>query len=206
MQGNATGYLAHAGWSMDAYGTFENAATRTNYLAPFYLDGANVNSNYLNPFAQGTATTANGFVANSTSSFNPNLAAYQDITEGDDGWYVITYNDWTLDTLTPGERMTGNLNLGIITNTVDTQIQIVPFVVLPVTPAGKLTLTTNFQKDAQITYVANYIGYINNVVDLTSYVIGAGAVSLSGYCVRNMTAGSTIYFTNAAFTEKQNKV
>jgi hypothetical protein len=210
MTANGTGYFKFAGWNMKfANGVFEDAATRTNYLAPFYIDGANINSNYLNPFAQGTASTANGFVANSTGYFTPNDAAIQDITEGDDGWYIITYNDWTSDTLTSGEAITANFTLGIITDIVDTQIQLVPFQIFNDTPVGKITLDVASQKDATVTYIANNIGYINSVIDNGLFTVGGGpgaAVYYSGYCARNMTANSTVYFTNASLVEKQNKI
>ena len=210
MTANGTGYFKFAGWNMKfANGVFENAATRTNYIAPFYIDGANINSNYLNPYAQGTASTANGFVANSTGYFTPSDSALQDITEGDDGWYIITYNNWTTDTLTPGEAITANFTLGIITDIVDTQIQLVPFQIFNDTPVGKITLDVASQKDATVTYIANNIGYINSVIDNGLFTVGGGpgaAVYYSGYCARNMTANSTVYFTNASLVEKQNKI
>jgi hypothetical protein len=207
MTANGTGYLKARQWSMvTSNGAFEDAASRTNYVAPFYIDGATINSNYLNPYAQGTATTANGFIANSTGSYTPAAANEQDIIEGADGWYIITYNDWTTDVLTPGELITGNISLGVTTDTINTHVQICPFVISNVTPVGKLTLLTQFQKDDIITYDANYIGYVNNINDLSSFTATTTDTYYSGYCARNITANSTAYFVQAIFQEKQNKI
>ena len=62
--------------------------------APVYIDGANVGTNYYYPYYQGTSTTANGYLANSTASFTPAGAGYQVINNGDDNWYGYIYSNF----------------------------------------------------------------------------------------------------------------
>jgi hypothetical protein len=69
-----------------------NANSITNQ--PVYIDGANTNPNYYYPYYQGTSTTANGYLANSTASFTPARAVFQVINNGDDDWYGYIYDNF----------------------------------------------------------------------------------------------------------------
>ena len=58
---------------------------------PVYLNGTTVPANYYYPYYQATSTTANGYLATSTSSFQPARASYQVLNNGDDNWYGFIY-------------------------------------------------------------------------------------------------------------------
>jgi hypothetical protein len=61
---------------------------------PVYIDGVNVGANFTYPYYQGTSTTANGYLANSTGSFTPAGASAQIIYSGDDNWYGYIYDNF----------------------------------------------------------------------------------------------------------------
>lgn len=64
-----------------------------NYNLPVYLAVPNtINQSYISPYMQGTASTANGFLANSTGVYTPYEAAFQVLTSfGEDGWWPYIY-------------------------------------------------------------------------------------------------------------------
>ena len=76
----------------NVYG-FQNLKSGANSFAPttFFLAETSVYSNtYTYPWAQGTSTTANGYLANSTSNFLPGNAAILVNPPTSDRWYIVS--------------------------------------------------------------------------------------------------------------------
>jgi hypothetical protein len=206
----ATGILYNSNWNLVNYGTWENATTRTDYEAPFLLDGATVyqppTTEYF-PWLQGTATTAAGFAANSIGPLNPLNNATQSIVEGDDGWYIHSFLDLTTDPLDVTEAI--QLQFATTVSTCgcgdNPHLQYSTFGVFTGSP--DLNLFTNTQFDHTITYDKANIPAGTYREEHSYYVLGAGGASLEylGIMVRLLSADTTVYFDNCTLTGKQLK-
>jgi len=96
---------------------------------PIYLDGITLDANYYYPYYQNTSTTANGYLATSTSSFQPAGASYQILDNGDDNWYIFIYDNFSATAsypLDPTEYFKLELNATFIANA-DSVIQLGAF-------------------------------------------------------------------------------
>lgn len=125
------GYVAFGIPSISANTVTLPVAVDANSITnqPVYLDGTTLNANYYYPYYQNTSSTANGYLATSTASFQPARASYQVLSNGDDNWYGFIYDnfgakvDYPLD---PEEYFKLELNATFISNT-DTTIQLGAF-------------------------------------------------------------------------------
>jgi hypothetical protein len=208
---NATGIQYSSAWDMVTPSIvggplFEDGTSRTDYAYPFYLDGVTIANTQYDPWAQGTATTANGFLSNSTGAYTPANACVKNQTVNTAGWVVVTYIDWLGDNLTTDECIDTSISLAMIADTSSVRLQICPFSVFSnVTPSGQVTIATNLQKDIDLSssYYADYFQY--EFYDAKT-LNASSDVEVTGYVVRNMTPNSTVYFTQAAYTGKQRKL
>jgi len=147
---------------------------------PVYIDGFNLNANYYYPYYQGTSTTANGYLATSTSSFQPAKASYQVLVNGDDNWYVFIYDTFTSTSsypLDPTEYFKLELNATFIANT-DSVIQLGAFYTAnntgltlyhDTTIDGTYILPANVP--TEINFAQAYEGSANNQTDGGGFII-----------------------------------
>jgi len=91
---------------------------------PVYIIGVDPGANYTYPWMQGTSTTANYYVANSTSPFFPATAAELNIDDGDDNWWRIAGIPYS-NTLPSGTVVNFRTQAQFITDTDGTIIQLV---------------------------------------------------------------------------------
>jgi len=91
---------------------------------PVYIIGTDPGANYVYPYVQGTSTTANFYVANSTAAYFPATAAELNIDDGDGNW-------WRVGQITYNANNPGGTGVNFrsqsqwITDTDNTQIQVV---------------------------------------------------------------------------------
>jgi hypothetical protein len=203
----ATGYLYSSAWDISDFGTWEDATTRVDYEAPFLIDGANVtqpaNTIYW-PYGQGTANTAQGFSANSIAAFDPLNNATQTISEGDDGWYIHSYLDLTVDPLDVTERIQLQFETTVVCDDTDVHIQYCPFGLFTGSP--DLNLFTNLQFDHTFSFDIANIDPDSYRESHQYYLLGAGTSSLEyiGLMTRNLS-NTIVYFDNATLTGRQLK-
>jgi len=147
---------------------------------PIYLDGTALNANYYYPYYQNTSTTANGYLATSTSSFQPAKASYQVLNNGDDNWYVFVYDNFGSSSsypLDPTEYFKLELNATFIANT-DSVMQLGAFY------SGSTTGTVIFHDTivdgtyilpanvpTEINFVQAYANSANNVTDGGGFIM-----------------------------------
>lgn len=203
----ATGFLFNSRWDLVNYGTWEDATSRTNYDVPFLINGANVTqpgSSYYWPWAQGTANTSAGFGANSIAAFNPLNNATQVITEGDEGWYIHSFLDLTVDPLDVTEAIQLQFETTVVCSDSNVHLQYCPFGVFTGSP--DLNLFTNTQFDRIITFDSANIPPESYREEHSYYVLGAGGASLEylGLMVRNISS-EIVYFDNCVLTGRQLK-
>jgi hypothetical protein len=153
------------------------------------------------PFVTGTATTTDGFLANSTSAYNPYQASQLVISHGQQGWYFVNvYNlDDPLDTT---EALQYWNEWQITTDTANTWIQFCPFVKFTTSPAGKVQLPTQLVFDSLLyeTYPWTYDISNNNLIT------GDATITYAGFAIRNNTPGATIYINSASVVGRQVKL
>jgi hypothetical protein len=198
------------GWSMTTpvppAPLFEDGTARTDYLYPFYLDGVTIANTAYDPWAQNTASTTDGFLANSTSPYEPNLASQKVQVVNTDGWVIITFLDWLFDPITSSEVIDESINLSFLSDDPSVRLQICPIVVFSTTPSGSFQLSTQLQNDIELspTYYGNdqFKGLFYSSRSLTT----TGApIEITGYALRNLTPTSTVYVTNCIYRGSQRK-
>lgn len=118
--------------------------TTANVNEPIYFDGTTVGSSYIYPYAQGTSTTANGYLANSTSAFNPAYASFLYINAGTDGWWPISYQN-TGTVYTPNTEYMRLISDGTFVSNANTTLQIIPFYTLSTNP-GEIFADTSIMQ------------------------------------------------------------
>jgi len=168
---------------------------------PYYIDGNTLDANYYYPFYQGTMTTANGYISNSTGQFQPSNGGgivLDILSPLPDNWYVLNWvpisgsNLWPLTT---DENMYLQLTAYFTANQ-DSIIQLAPFyadnndfytiVIDATTGFSTITIPAN-----TTTFVDYETGYDNqeNLSNLANgYIAG-------GYVIRNIVGNTRVYCT-----------
>jgi hypothetical protein len=156
---------------------------------PVYYDGFALDPNYYYPYFQATSSTANGYLANSTSQYYPALASYQVLNNGDDNWFIFIYNDFGSSTdypLADDEYFKLELNAAFISD-VDTTLQLGGF--YTITSTGSIIY---FDTVFQGTYIlpANVVTQISFT---QAYDYRAGnTLNGGGFVMKNIMAGSRV--------------
>jgi len=99
-----------------------NVTSRTSLNQPIYIIGTDPGSNYYYPYYQATSTTANGYDANSISSFNPYSAVTWQRADGDWDWWVVNWL-YVNTPIAAGEQITTTSYLQFVSD-IDATIQI----------------------------------------------------------------------------------
>jgi hypothetical protein len=108
-----------------------NATSNTTRNVPVYFTGTSVNANNIYPYYQGTARTTAGtngnnyYRANSTSAWNPALAAVLTAGDGEDNWYAIVQDSFPAGALVNNQSYFMDVGFTAVTDTIDTQLQVV---------------------------------------------------------------------------------
>jgi hypothetical protein len=167
------------------YTVVDLAGEAFDYNAPVYLDGTTVSSSYYYPFFSGTSSTANGYYANSSGSFNPATASYWSGNQGQyGGWYSFVAMGFPV-AVPAGATLVKKLTVQLVANA-NTSVQI--------NPTGFFTSygNTMFTNDQSI---ATYDLIANKPMLASTLISQAGDfsdVSGSGYVIRNMVAGTRV--------------
>jgi hypothetical protein len=147
---------------------------------PVYIDGTTLDANYYYPYYQNTSTTANGYLATSTSSFQPATASFQVLNNGDDNWYGFVYdnfgssNNYPLDST---EYFKLELNATFLSN-VDSTIQLGAFYTNSTNPGliyhateidGTYIIPGNVP--IEINFAQAYANAANNTLDGGGFII-----------------------------------
>lgn len=207
MSPDAFGFLSIDNWDLIYYAPgpftgFNNLASAALPGVPCYLAGTALPTAGGWPFISGTATTADGYLANSTSAYNPYGASQLVVSHGGQGWYFI--NVLNVDNpLTTAEALQYWTQWQISSDTPNTWIQICPFVKFTTgLPAGHVQLTTQLTYDT-VLYEAYPWTYNITGNDILS---GDDTISFAGFAIRNNTPGATIYVNSASVLGRQVKL
>ena len=153
---------------------------------PVYITGTDPGANYYYPFFQGTSTTANYYLANSTGQMQGAFSSSLEIQDGDDNWYNILHANFS-QTLSSGSTLIHNYVLQLVSDTDNTIVQVVPGITKAT--LGIDRVFTPFIHTINLNANLPYFLEATRVPQTWSpFSIDGG-----GLWIRNMTAGSTIY-------------
>jgi hypothetical protein len=170
--------------------------TAPSYNIPVYLDGTDPGANYIYPYFQGTSTTANGYLANSTSQYYPWNASVLNMPDGTDNWYIFTALQTANanPTLTSGRPVQLELDMQVAANA-NTSIQVLPIY----TNSGNTYLFGFTSLMDTVECPANTPVTVNKQ-DAISYLGGQDAY---GYAIRNIGANSRATIQSCSFIVRQ---
>lgn len=148
---------------------------------PLIIPGITVTYSDVYPYETGT-------IPGMTAPWIPPYAGVVSITEGTDGWYRIMVWDTSDDKIATNEMGMVNMQLGIISDTPNTEIQICNYLVFNGDDAGTYQLQTPVLFGYSIREQAPY------PYALTYNDVGQGDDEIVewGYMIRSITGGSTI--------------
>jgi hypothetical protein len=174
--------------------TFGNISTgswnHSKYLNAVYSGG---DASSYNPYFQGTSSTYNGYVANSTGQLTPAFAAQLQVKNGDLDWYVLDYSGFASTPLAKNETLQAEYSVSLI-STANTTIQIVPFISLT-PPANINNCIAKMDVEVDTIYmVANQPIYFGRNYGATGDNITGG-----GVLIRQFTA-ATVYALSGSLT------
>lgn len=170
--------------------TFGNNYRTANFQTPKYIIGADPGASYIWPWYQGTSDTANGYVANSTSSFNPATAAVFNIENGDNGYYILDASDYTFNgnnISTPSIQIQGEY---CFVANVDATIQLVKWGGNVANANNIQGVTTNFDQIDILANVATKVSFYDSLV---------GSTDFSGILIRNITPNSNVTVVTGSY-------
>jgi hypothetical protein len=206
IQPEGFGFLSIDSWDLNIYNPapftgFNDLVTDPLPGVPCYLSGSAPPAGGAWPFVTGNSTTTAGYLANSTSAYNPYSASQLVISHGQQGWYFLNiYN--LADPLDTTEALQYWNQWQITTDTANTWIQFCPFVKFATNPATKVQLPTQLTFDTLLydTYPWTY-----NIVN-EDLITGDASISFAGIAIRNNTPGANIYINSAAVLGRQVKL
>jgi hypothetical protein len=170
-------------------------STRATPNEPYYLDGTNPGANYFYPFFQGTSSTANGYLANSTGMFTPAGASDADLTNGQTDWWV--HNFLLLPTtIAPTENMIIDVQSQWVSNA-NAVIQISPMVTT--------TTSAGYVKDDQFTTTLYMVANQALSFERQAEYSGSSPIDGGGFMIRNMTPGARVYSVSSFLTISKRK-
>jgi hypothetical protein len=152
---------------------------------PVYQDGTTVVPTKIYPYYQGTSSTVDGYLANSTASFTPSLASILTVTGGQDGWQPLSYeNTAALTTFTTLNYMHVQFDGTFVANA-NTRLQIIPFYTVSTAPGYFSADTALLQTVELLVDTPTYVTVYNR------YSAGP-TLDGGGVLIRNIVGGTRI--------------
>lgn len=175
--------------------TFSSNVKTANFDTPKYLNGSTVSTTDYFPYYQGTSSTANGWLVNSTSQYNPPKASQYTDYNGTGNWYAVDYKLFS-QTVSASEVFKFTYNAQFVSDA-NTSVQLVNMVTFS---AGPLVIFDG-QDVATYELIANKPTYVS----LTYFASGSTSLDGAGVMMRNMVSGSNVTITEARVTSFRQK-
>jgi hypothetical protein len=166
------------------------ATSTTTRNIPLIYPGSAPGASYIFPYAQGTATTANGYAANSTAAWTPaistllyistSLSSYQN-------WYKLIGVDLSSVTWDDTELIISQGTFNVSSDTATTLYQIVPYVRFS-NDAGNNVLQTQYLQTYTTTNADPYTSIASFTINLQA---SSEVIEVGGF-IRNITASSNL--------------
>jgi hypothetical protein len=176
--------------------SFSSNVKTANFDTPKYLNGSTVSSTEYFPYYQGTSTIANGWLATSTSQYNPARASQWTDVNGVANWWCMDYKLFN-QTVSSSEVFKFTYYAQMVSD-INASVQIVNMI----TFTGFSDVAFDGQDVSTYELLANKPVYVS----LTYYASGASSVDGAGMMMRNMTSGANVVVTEGrlvSFRQKQ---
>jgi hypothetical protein len=176
--------------------SFSSNVKTANFDTPKYLNGSTVSSTEYFPYYQGTSTIANGWLATSTSQYNPARASQWFDVNGVANWWCMDYKLFN-QTVSSSEVFKFTYYAQMVSD-INASVQIVNMI----TFTGISDVAFDGQDVSTYELLANKPVYVS----LTYYASGAASVDGAGMMMRNMTSGANVVVTEGrlvSFRQKQ---
>jgi hypothetical protein len=171
-----------------------NSAPTGNWAVPKYINVTTTSTGGVFPYAQGNATTGQGYAANSTAAYTPALSAQLVLQNGDLNWYAVEFASLSGNTVSSTETLRTNYS-GQFLSTTDCVIQLLPFVT--VSDVGFANLGISDTSSGLFTYTLN-AGFPTNIIFRYGQKTG-GTVTGGGIFIRNLTSSANVTLVSADF-------
>ena len=171
-----------------------------------YSGGGAISSTKYMPYVQGTATTADGFLANSTAPFAPDLGAGILVgPNGSQAWWINSFLVPTQEILSPESGVETACNWILQTTGSNTHIQFCPWAIFTgSTPPGEIELQTYQSQD----FILNPSGApaIFESVSRADFLSGSANITAFGYAIRCLSSTDDVYVMSQTVTARQVKL
>ena len=170
-----------------------------------YSGGGAISSTKFNPYVQGTASTADGFVTTSTAPYAPNLGAGILIGyNGAQAWWICSIQVPTTGIISVDSAAQGSFTLNMSTTGSNTHAQICPWAIFTgSTPAGSIELQTYQTEDLFINAGAdpNFQTFTT-----TNFIQGSANISAFGWAIRVLSSTDDVYIGSMRHVVRQVKI
>lgn len=164
--------------------SFGTSIKTANFDIPKYITGTTVSSTEYYPYYQGTSSTADGFLANSTSQYYPSSAGFLNTYNGDNDWWVVDYNTFNGNTVPTTQSYLISYFMQVVANA-NTTIQLSTF--STASSAGDIMAWRN---DRWTTY--DLIENVPRTISFDNLASGSAVVDGGGIVMRNMLTGTQV--------------
>lgn len=155
-----------------------------NFDASKYMTVSYTGGGGTYPFYAGTSNVADGYTLNSTSPFNPGLAAQLFLYNGDLNWYVLDYVYVGANAVSTQEELNILTTHQIVANA-NSLIQLLPFVSISGNANG-------IYADTQILHTVDLYTGEPEIIDLELTIQGTNSISGGGVLIRNFNSANVI--------------
>ena len=177
--------------------SFGNIATG-NFDAPKFINSTYSGGGGLHPYADGNATTAMGYTANSTTAFQPALASQLALYNGDLNWYCLEYKSFG-NAVSTSEQLAISLQHQFYAN-VDCVIQLAPFITFSAVP-GLAVIDTAASLFTQILYEKAPM-----YSDIEISLIGSNAIDGGGAMIRLISGSANVVAVSGGISLTKSKI
>ena len=178
--------------------TFGNVTTG-NWDAPKFINTSYFGGGGLYPYYDGNATTAMGYLVNSTGVLTPGKASAFTLNNGDLAWYVLEYKNFTPQIVSTTEQLNLSSRWQAVADTDNTILQIVSFLTYTTNP-GVIIVDTQ----AMGTYIL--MQGVPTRIEFVGSNFGATIVNGGGFLMRTLSPGARVDFILGGLTLTKQKL
>jgi hypothetical protein len=190
----ATGAVVVTSYDVPNYGSSlqipVSATSTTSRNIPLIYPGSDPGSSYIFPYAQGTASTTNGYSANSTAPWTPASSALLYIStslNSYQNWYKLIGVNLSSVAWQTTQLIISQGTFNVSSDTANTLYQIVPYARFS-NDTGRYTLQTQYLQ----TYITSNANPYTAIASFTINLRAAAEVIEVGAFIRNITASSNL--------------
>jgi hypothetical protein len=187
---NVAGYNFRAYYDVLNFGAPINVTSSSTRNVPILVPGTNPGSSYIWPWAQGTSSTTDGYLQNSSGAYTPaDASLIRPWNDGDYDYYILFSQSFGSNPLTNDEDLLITVDMQVLSDTPDAEFQIAIYAYFDSVSANVL------QTQSLKTFKVPESGTTPYGFTISEWQYGSADITTFGFAVRNITSGSNISFT-----------